>query len=100
MDNLNDVLGSLTRVIVSFVMAKAIWDCYIRPHPTVLDIGLALCGLCYLTAVFLDSADWRWFNQTYAALTKPSVTGFLVLAYFGFRAIERHVLAHGRGWKS
>ncbi|GEM88460.1 hypothetical protein [Meiothermus granaticius] len=91
MDNWDYFYFSALRVIVAFVMAKAVADAVFDRRSNWIDYTLGFLGLCYLGAVFWDSIDGRWFSGLDQYVTRPAITAFLVVAYYGLH-LERNRL--------
>lgn len=69
-------------------MAKAAADATFDRRANWIDYTLGFLGLCYLGAVFWDSLDSHWFSGLDQYVTRPAVTFFLVVAYYGLH-LER-----------
>lgn len=92
MDNWTYFYFSALRLIVAFVMAKAVADAVLDRRSNWIDYSLGLLGLMYLGAIFMDSLDGGWFNTGLDQyVTRPTITLFLVVAYYGLH-IERNRL--------
>ncbi|MBF6594967.1 MAG: hypothetical protein IVW51_11050 [Thermaceae bacterium] len=94
MDNWLYFYYSAIRVIIAFVMAKAVTDAMMDRRSNWLDYALGALGLVYLGTIFADSLDARWFiNRTDHLITTPVVALFLAIAYYSLH-LERDRLRH------
>lgn len=88
MDNWTYFYFSALRVLVAFVMAKAIADAITDRRSNWIDYALAALGVAYLGAVLADSLNRHWFDGLDQLFTRPTIALFLTISYYGLH-LER-----------